>query len=107
MSAYVANDRWQKLATPVRGFPRVAANLIFEILSPSTKRLDQKRKKWIYERNRVEEYVLVDHTLRTLVRFAIQGESYSAGESLEVADRFESLVLPGFAMPVADVFPAE
>ena len=105
--SFVSTQRWKTLRTPVHGFPRVAPNLIFEILSPSTKRLDRTRKKRIYARNHVEEYVLVDPTSRTLERFAIAGvgEPYGTCMTIQVGDIFESLALPGFSLPVVDVFP--
>jgi Uma2 family endonuclease len=104
--SFVSNERWEVLAVPLRGFLEVTPNLIFEVLSPSTQRLDRTSKKRIYARNGVEEYVLVDSEARSFEQFHLVGASYGAPTTLVVGEVFESRVLPGFTLPVAEMFPS-
>jgi Uma2 family endonuclease len=105
--SFVAAARWRTVPRPLRGFLQVAPNLVFEVLSPSTRRLDMGEKKRIYARNGVEEYVLVDPVSRSIDVLQLAGETYGVGVRLTMRDTFESSVVTGFSMPVQDMFPSE
>jgi Uma2 family endonuclease len=102
--SFVSATRWNTLPRPIRGFLKVAPELVFEILSPSTSRIDKKQKKRIYERNEILEYVLVDAATETFEIFHLAAGAYGAGLSLSAGDTFASRVLPGVEIPVAEVF---
>jgi Uma2 family endonuclease len=54
---FIANDNLDKIKT--NGF-HGAPDLVIEILSPATWRVDKEDKKYEYERNGVKEYWMVD-----------------------------------------------
>jgi len=60
-------------------FLRVVPNLVVEILSPSTSRRDRTEKKDIYERNRVDEYWIVDPRQKSVTVFHLADARYDAG----------------------------
>ena len=82
---------------------KVAPDLAFEILSPTTSRIDKKQKKRIYERNEILEYVLVDAATETFQVLHLEAGAYGSG-LLSAGDTFASRVLPGFEIAVAEVF---
>jgi len=81
-------------------------DLIAEILSPKTRRLDRTVKLQAYQDAGVSEYWLVDPRDRTV-------EVYVLGRDLRYTercrggegDRVRSFVLDGFELAVADLFP--
>ena len=99
--SFVSTARWQP--NPGPGFLRVVPDLLFEILSPGTRDIDQRQKKRIYARNEVREYVLVDPRSQTLERFCLADGSLGEGRVFYAND-YESHVLPGFVMPVGELF---
>jgi hypothetical protein len=66
---FASNQRWRTPDKPIRGFLEIAPDPVFEILSPSTRHLDLREKKRIYQGNDVEEHVLVDPISRSLRQF--------------------------------------
>lgn len=104
--SFVSNARWGA-SKPERGFLRVVPDLVFEVLSPSTARLDRGDKRRIYAANGVREYVLVDEAQRTVERFASGGRGFDEGRRFDGAQRFESLTLPGFGFVADSVFPVD
>ncbi len=103
--AFVSNERWQELERPVRGFPAVVPDLVVEILSPSTKRIDQKQKKRIYERNGVREYWLIDPASQSVRCLVLTAHGFDEGRVFSVDQTLASHVLPGPRIPVAELFP--
>ena len=84
-----------------------APDLVVEILSPSTSRLDHTRKRELYERHNVKEMWLVDPEERKIWvltlrngRLEVAGE-YGDGQS------FTSATLGGLAIKIDDVFQGE
>jgi len=103
--SFVSAERWQALMRPVRGFPAVVPDLVVEILSPSTKKIDQEQKKRIYERNGVREYWLIDPASHSVQLLVATGSMFDAGRLLSADDVLASQVLPGLEVRVADLFP--
>jgi Uma2 family endonuclease len=103
--AFVSVERWNTLARPVRGFPAVVPDLVVEVLSPSTKRIDQEQKKRVYERNGVREYWLVDPVSRSVRVLSLTANGYDEGRSLAAGETLTSQVLPGLQILVAELFP--
>ena len=81
-----------------------APDLIAEVLSPKTRRRDLVEKRTAYERTGVAEYWIVDPAAGAVDALRLAGGRFEAPERLEVGDRLETLLLPGFALPLADLF---
>jgi Uma2 family endonuclease len=77
-----------------------APNLVIEILSPSTRKLDETLKMKRYDRFGVDEYWLVDPHAEAVVVY----RRASSLERMETPDPLTSPLLPGFALDVRDVF---
>lgn len=104
-ASFVSAERWRALAHPVQGFPPVVPDLVVEILSPSTRRIDQEQKKRIYERNGVREYWLIDPRLEGVRFLVLKGRKFDEDRLLSGGDILRSHVLPGLEIPVAELFP--
>lgn len=102
--SFVTHERW-RASRPVRGFLPIVPDLVFEILSPSTARIDQSQKKRIYQRNGVREYVLVDSRAKTLECFCLEHGRFDSGRRLGLGDVFRSRVVVGFTVHVDELFP--
>ena len=100
---YIARDRFDVLtAAHVRGAPDLAV----EILSPSTRRTDEITKRKLYERFGVAEYWVVDPELDTVKIYRRRGASFERVAELtaEAADVLTTPLLPGWSMPLGEVF---
>lgn len=53
-----------------------APDLVIEILSPSTAKYDQQKKKDVYERNGVQEYWIVDPKDNSTIGYSLQQGKY-------------------------------
>ncbi len=104
--SFVSSARWDLLARPIRGFPTIAPDLVFEVLSPAPGGIDRTQKKRIYERNQVLEYALVDCEAQTFDVFRWEAGAYAPGQLLAAGERFVSRVMPGFRLRISDVFSA-
>ena len=87
--------------------PYPAGDLVVEVRSPSTWAIDVGKKRRLYEGEGVRELWLVDPLSGTVLVFA--RSSPAAGEldaarDLGPDDALASPLLPGFALPVADIF---
>jgi len=98
---YVSNSRKAILTDQgARGAP----DLIVEILSPKTAKLDRGVKREIYARSGVEEMWIVDPAVKKILvyRFA-KGIDIPVG-TFGVRQKFESPLLPGLKIDVPRVF---
>ena len=100
---FVSNERTH-IITPdnIRGAP----DLVVEILSPSTAKLDRTTKLELYVRHGVREYWIVDPEVKTVMvllrgqnRFEVAG-TYGKGHTLV------SPTLEGFTVQVEELFEA-
>lgn len=103
--SFVSTERWSTLQRPVEGFPRVVPDLVVEILSPSTKRIDREQKRRIYEQNGVREYWLIDPASRTVRVLSMRRGTFDEGRPLSGGDVLASRVLAGLRIAVAELFP--
>ncbi|HEX7809720.1 MAG TPA: Uma2 family endonuclease [Thermoanaerobaculia bacterium] len=78
-----------------------APNLVIEILSPSTRKLDQTVKLRRYDRFGVDEYWIVDPESETV---AIYRRDAMRLVSVDPGDPLISPLLPGFSLDMRDVF---
>jgi Uma2 family endonuclease len=84
-----------------------APDLLVEILSESSRKLDEITKRKLYEQHGVREYWVVDPVLETVkVYRQDEGETFVRVAELtaEARDVLETLLLPGLAISLADLF---
>ncbi len=81
-------------------------NLVAEVLSQGTKRIDLDVKLKAYEQAGVSEYWIVDPQQRTVLLYHLGGRRrYQELGRFGVGEVVRSRVLTGFALKVADLFP--
>lgn len=96
-----------RVPAPDAGPPYPMPDLAVEVRSASTWRFDVGAKKAGYERHGLRELWLVDTVAPTvLVYRRSSGEAAGFDVALELSEeeKLTSPLLPGFALPVADVF---
>jgi Uma2 family endonuclease len=100
---FVSNGRLHILTEKnIQGSP----DLVIEILSGSTKAVDQGIKLERYERFGVQEYWIVDPDRNTLTVYRLEGERFQevATLSAEAEDVLRTPLLPGLEIRLAEVF---
>lgn len=103
---FVAGDS-ERIISPknITGAP----DLVVEVLSDGTRRRDEIDKRRLYERYGVVEYWVVDPELE-LVKIYRRNAANNYGRAVEVSmetgGAITSPLLPGFELPIADVFAA-
>jgi Uma2 family endonuclease len=90
-------DRW------IDGPPE----LVIEVLSPGNPRLDTVRKRAIYERFGVKEYWIVFPDMEQIQVLRHTGTGFARPELLENEDVLETALLPGFRLPLPELFAPE
>ena len=83
---------------------RGAPDLIIEILSPGSVKLDREKKRALYARHSVPEFWIVSPGERTVEVLRLQGQQYETAVLLDEDDRLESPRLAGFTCAVKDLF---
>ncbi len=81
---------------------RGAPDLVVEITSPSTARIDRERKRALYERAGVREYWIVDPDART-----VEVQEFGSPRRVRIykeGQSFESAIFPGLAVRLGDIF---
>lgn len=76
-------------------------DLVVEVSSPSTRRLDLFRKRRLYERFAVPEYWFVDLDADRVEAYRLADQRYGAPTVYEHDDVAEAAVLEGFSVAVA------
>lgn len=101
---FISNERADIItAANVQGAP----DLVIEILSPSTSRLDRTRKRELYERHQVNEMWLVDPAESKIwVLLFRDGKLEVVGEYGE-SEIFTSETLGGLSIALDDVFQGQ
>ncbi|PYQ28323.1 MAG: hypothetical protein DMF56_16050 [Acidobacteria bacterium] len=96
---YISNERMEIItAANVQGAPDMA----IEVLSDGTRKKDETKKRRAYERFGVSEYWMIDPLEEDSVRiFRFKGKKY---ERRIVGGKITSPLLPGFSLPLRDVF---
>src|SRR5579862_3557870 len=86
----------------VRGAP----DLVVEILSPGTRKTDEVTKRRLYERFKVNEYWVVDPELDAVKVYRLVDAAFVRVAELtaEASPSLTTPLLPGFALPLADLF---
>jgi len=85
-----------------------APNIIVEIVSDETRKLDEFVKRKLYERYGVDEYWIVDPVIEVVKIYRRDGTSFerAADISTETGGDIASPLLPDFALDVKLVFEA-
>jgi len=96
---YISNERMEIItAANAQGAPDIA----IEVLSDGTRRKDETKKRKAYERFGVSEYWVIDPIDEDSVRiFRFQGKRY---DRRIVGGNITSPLLPGFSLPLREVF---
>jgi Uma2 family endonuclease len=81
-------------------------DLVVEVLSPSTRRIDEVRKRDLFERMGVQEYWLVDPVLDRLRILRRESGGFAPAIDLSAAagEALTTPLLPGFSLPLRDIF---
>ena len=79
-------------------------DLVVEIISPGSIRLDREKKRALYARHGVPEFWIVSPAERTVEVLRLHGSDYATAALFEETDTLESPLLPGFSCAVKDVF---
>jgi Uma2 family endonuclease len=98
---YLSPDRALELTE--ERFVDVVPDLLVEVSSPSTYRLDLIKKRNLYEREGVAEYWFVDLEADQIdVHRLDDSGHYGQPESLGEGDTLTCLTAPGFSLPVGE-----
>ncbi|MBZ5562678.1 MAG: Uma2 family endonuclease [Acidobacteriia bacterium] len=79
-------------------------DLVVEVLSKSSSRLDRDIKPKQYARYGVPEFWLIDPEAKTVEIFRLQGEEYELAQRLEFGDTIASPLFPGLNLPVSSLW---
>ncbi len=96
---FVRADNLSKLE---ERFVRSAPDLVIEISSPSTRKLELVRKRELYERFEVPEYWYVDLEA-DLIQVYRLSEGYSVARVTGRGDKIEAVSVPGFSAAVDEI----
>jgi Uma2 family endonuclease len=80
--------------------------MVIEVASPSTRRRDQTIKRRLYERSGVAEYWVVDPDVDVVRVYRRDGGRFARPVelSLEAGDLLTTPLLPGFELPLTEIF---
>jgi Uma2 family endonuclease len=97
---YISASRADRItAKNLQGAP----DLVIEILSPSTRRLDEGLKLDLYERMGVEEYWLVDPDRNVVTIHRREGTQFVPPITFDATAVVSTPLLPGFELPLDPV----
>lgn len=99
----VVFTRAEHLERSEEPFVRGAPDIVVEVSSPSTRRLELHRKRDLYERYGVPEYWFVDLESDRIEVYRLEGGRYAHPRILERAESLESPIVPGLSISVDDV----
>jgi Uma2 family endonuclease len=97
---FVTKDR---MAIVEDRFVRSAPDIVVEVSSPSTRRLELRRKRDLYERFGVAEYWCVDLDADRVEIYRSTEGRYSVPSILESGDILTTSLLPGFAVAIGEL----
>ena len=98
---FIANSR-KAILTPIK--VEGAPNLIVEVLSPRTAKLDKGAKRVVYARAGVEELWIVDPEAKRVHVYRLRESAETPVATYGVRGKIESQIFPGLKIPVAKVF---
>jgi Uma2 family endonuclease len=83
---------------------RGAPDLVIEIVSPGSTRLDRVKKREVYAQYGILEYWIVSPGERTVEILRLRDGQYEQAGLYEEGDALQSPLLTGFTCPVKDIF---
>lgn len=89
------------------GYWHGAPDLVIEILSPGTMKLDRVTKFELYQKHGVREYWIVDPLENFIEVYVLDGGQYRRHGAYTETETLTSVVLPELTLTLAEVFPAE
>jgi Uma2 family endonuclease len=98
--------RPENLGRVEKRFVRSAPDLVIEVSSPSTRRLELVRKRDLYERFGVPEYWFVDLDAERVEVYRLGHGGYGRPTLWGRGDTLETPQAPGFALTVQDLLGA-
>lgn len=101
---FVTAGRSERVEDP---FVRGAPDIVVEVSSPSTRRLELVRKRELYERYGVPEYWYVDLDADRVEIYLLEEGRYGIPILLGGDDAITSDLLPGFSLAVSELLTAE
>ncbi len=99
----VLNEHRSILQDWVRGAP----DLVIEVLSPTSAANDRGPKLKAYARFGVPEYWIADPDAKAIEVYQLGRQEYQLAQIFGEFETLTSTLLPGFTLPVAEVFPGE
>ena len=99
---FVRGEEWR--GTITNRYMEGAPDLILEILSPSTRRLDRGAKLEVYAQAGVLEYWLADPLARTIEVFVLRDGTYELFGKFARGEHLRSEMLPGFEPALDKIF---
>ena len=81
-----------------------APDLIVEVLSPYTAKIDKSLKRGLYEKFKVKEYWLVDPDSKEVEILTLKGGSYHSQGIFTGESTFQSPLLKGLKVNLKDIF---
>ena len=98
----------QRLSILTKQHVRGAPDLVVEVASPGTRRVDELIKRKLYDRFDVREYWILDPELDVIKVFrSVERAFVNAAElSAEAGDSLATPLLPGFSISLREVFEA-
>jgi Uma2 family endonuclease len=98
---FVSNERLDILTEKnIQGAP----DLLVEVLSSSTRHIDQGIKLERYERFGVQEYWIVDPDRNTITVYRLEGERFQKAAVLSAEDVLRTPLLPGLELQLTEIF---
>ena len=94
----------ERSADQKQGLVRGRADLVVEVVSPSSRRYDRVTKLGWYARLGVPEYWIVDLEARTLERLVLHDGTYVIAASLEGEETFRPETFEGLEIPLAKIW---
>lgn len=79
-------------------------DLVVEVTSPGTRKVDRQEKFYEYARAGISEYWIVEPENETIEVYTLEGGAYVHWAHGRQDERVSSKLLPGFAVACADVF---
>ena len=99
---FIVKDR-EFIIDPLQGIVG-APDLIVEVLSPSTAKLDKVDKKALYLKFGVKEYWIVDPIYKEVLVYVLNENQYELKQELIEEGKIESVVLPDLDLNITLIF---
>jgi len=97
---FIAKEHADRIGERICGVP----DLIVEVISPGTRRVDRGEKLYEYAKAGVGEYWLVDPEERTIEVYTLQEGVYGILGRFSPGEKARSQLLAGFEVEVGEIF---